>query len=386
MSTRTRATRSRLVTQFHRAPAYGFAVLAAVVCPINAGRAQAQWTLVEELRIGTGDAEPYSFTDIRGIAVGMGGRIFVLDFKAQEIRMFDAAGKFVKLAARRGRGPGEISNANGLGQGPDGSIWVNDPANSRLSVFKPDGSFLRQHVVPINSYGFVWEGAIDTRGYVNDPVFVSDAKGGGAVRIRQFGPDGAPGDTVAMACDLAGRGPATWKAASKNGGNMYMAVPFSPTPRRALDRRGFVWCTTSETYRVVRVRLGTGDTVAVAERKIPTVPVTAEERARAIASADSSLKRFETTDADFSQIPKTKPFIDALHVDDSGRLWVRRPTTEPNATIFDVFDERGRLLASVRAPFRIDQHRRPEIRGDEMYAVALDEDDVQHVVRARVRR
>ena len=68
--------------------------------------AQPQWTLVEELRFGNGESEPYTFSDIRGIGVGDGGRIFVLDYKVQEIRMFDASGKFIKLAARRGRGPG----------------------------------------------------------------------------------------------------------------------------------------------------------------------------------------------------------------------------------------------------------------------------------------
>ena len=348
--------------------------------------AQPQWTLVEELRFGNGESEPYTFSDIRGIGVGDGGRIFVLDYKVQEIRMFDASGKFIKLAARRGRGPGEISNANGLAMGPDGSIWVNDPSNSRFSVFKPDGSFLRQHVVPIRGYGFIWEGVVDTNNRVVDPLFVPGPKGESSVHSRRLSADGTEErDTLETAC---GRTTAArpWLAQNKTGGGMVMNVPFTPTPRVRYEPRGFVWCTPSAEYRVARVRLGSSDTVAIAQRTVPPVPVSSQERATAVARADSALGRFESKNADFSQIPRTKPFIDDLYVDDGGRLWVRRPSPDPKMTIMDVFDDRGRFLATVRAPFRLDSYRRPLIRGDTMYAVALDDDDVQNVVRARIRR
>ena len=69
--------------------------------------AQAPWRLVEELRFGTGESDAQTFTNIRGLAVGTGGRILVLDYKVQEIRAFDASEKFLKVVSRRGGGPGE---------------------------------------------------------------------------------------------------------------------------------------------------------------------------------------------------------------------------------------------------------------------------------------
>jgi hypothetical protein len=366
------------------APVLGFAGLTSAF-PIGVARAQAQWTLVEEVRFGNGESDQTTFSDIRGLAIGDAGRILVLDYKVQEIRIFDASGKFMKLAARRGNGPGEIASANGLAHGPDGSIWVNDPANSRFSVFKSDGSFLRQHVVPIRGYGFIWEGMIDTEGRVNDPVFAQAPNGESLVRVRRFKSDGTLADTLDGACGRLGSSVAPWRAQSK-GGSMAMTVPFSATARIRYDRRGFAWCTPSDVYRIVRVRLGSFDTVAVAERKVAGIPVSAEERAEAVARADSMLKRFESNNADFSQIPKVKPFVDALDVDDAGRLWVRRPSPDRSKSIIDVFDDRGRFLATVNAPFRLDPYRRPVVRGDVLYAVVLDDDDVQQVVRARIRR
>src|SRR5262247_522216 len=76
--------------------------------------AQARWQLVEDLRIGGDQSDMTIFSDIRGVVAGPKGHIFVLDAKPQEIRMFDAAGKFVALAARKGAGPGEIAHANGM--------------------------------------------------------------------------------------------------------------------------------------------------------------------------------------------------------------------------------------------------------------------------------
>lgn len=351
--------------------------------------AQATWTIAEELRIGSENAEQYSFNDVRGLAVGTGGQILVLDFHVQEIRLFDAAGKFVKVVARRGHGPGEITNANGMVQAPDGTIWVNDPGNARFSVFRPDGSFAVQHTIPINSYGFLWGAMIDTRARLYDPIFVPDEKGGSTSRFRRVASTGAVLDTIASptcAAKPSGGRPPIWRGESKSGASMMMGIPFTPTMQRASDPRGFMWCTPSATYHVVRIRLERADTVAVIDRKVTGPPVTDAERQAAIRRADSAFKRYDKVDARYSDIPKVKPVVAALDVDDAGRLWVRRTTSDPESTSFDVFDETGTLLATARAPFRIPPYWHPIIRGDVLYTVALDADDVPNIVRARIRR
>jgi hypothetical protein len=118
--------------------AVALAAAFAVACCLPAAvPAQARWSLREDLRIGSSDEGPTLFTDIRGIAVGEHGAILVLDFKTQEIRMFDARGKFLKRVARQGSGPGEIRNANGMQMAPDGSIWVKRPGQRPVQRVQP---------------------------------------------------------------------------------------------------------------------------------------------------------------------------------------------------------------------------------------------------------
>ena len=347
--------------------------------------AQAQWTLVEELRIGAAETEATTFADVRGVVVGTNGQIFVLEFRTQEIRAFDATGKFIRNIARRGAGPGEIANANGLIHAPDGTIWVNDPGNSRFSVFKPDGSFLRQYVVPINSYGFIWAGVIDPKNRINDPVFISAGRSGPSLQaVRRVSPEDAMTDTVQFPCGNDAKG-MVWSAKSKDRGR-YMTVPFSAIPVRLLDSRGFVWCSTGDRYRIVKTQLGRVDTLTLIERTVPPVPVPVAERNAQIARTDSAVKGYETADVDYSQMPKIKPAIVDLAVDDAHRLWVRRSTNDANVTMFDVHDDKGALVATVRAPFKVRTMWRPVIRGDVFFAATEDEDDVQYVVRARIRK
>jgi hypothetical protein len=343
----------------------------------------AQWTLVEELRIGAAETEATTFTDVRGVAVGTNGQIFVLEFRTQEIRAFDANGKFIKNIARKGAGPGEIASANGLVVGPNGTIWANDPANSRFSTFRSDGSFLRQYIVPITGYGFLWEGTIDAQGRIIEPVFTPRGSSVQEV-VRRFSPGDAKTDTLQFPCGNATR-ERVWEARSKNGGTV-MSVPFTARPLRRMDARGFVWCSPGESYRIVKARLGGTDTASVIDRKVPAVPVPKAERDAEVARIDSILKRYESANVDYSQIPTVRPAITDLNVDDAGRLWVRRSTNETSTTLFDIFDDAGKLVATTRAPFKVHGFSRPLIRGDAMYAVVVDDDGVQNVVRARIRK
>ena len=51
------------------------------------------------------------FGHISSVAVGLDGKIFVLDDLAQEIRVFDANGSHLYSFGRRGEGPGEFRYA-----------------------------------------------------------------------------------------------------------------------------------------------------------------------------------------------------------------------------------------------------------------------------------
>ncbi|HLL45922.1 MAG TPA: 6-bladed beta-propeller, partial [Longimicrobiaceae bacterium] len=93
-----------------------------------------EWKLVEELRIGSAEAEgPELFGDVAALEVDRAGRIYVLEPQAKEIRVFDARGAHVRTFGRKGGGPGEFEQPAGLMWDPDGRLWVVDQQNARFS-------------------------------------------------------------------------------------------------------------------------------------------------------------------------------------------------------------------------------------------------------------
>lgn len=68
-----------------------------------------RWRLVVEGQIGSeSKGRAYQFTRIVSIAVDPRGFVYVADAGSRDIRVFDAAGVFVRAIGREGEGPGEF--------------------------------------------------------------------------------------------------------------------------------------------------------------------------------------------------------------------------------------------------------------------------------------
>lgn len=98
----------------------------------------AEATLVPEMSIGELDGpEEYLFGRIYSITVDDDGRVFVLDGQAKDIRVFDAEGTYVARVARRGEGPGELSNASSVAVLPDGRVIAHEAGDMLVKVVGP---------------------------------------------------------------------------------------------------------------------------------------------------------------------------------------------------------------------------------------------------------
>jgi hypothetical protein len=356
----------------------------------------AKWQLVEDLRIGS-DASPMTmFTDIRSALEGADGRIFVLDARPQEIRVFDRAGKFVTLAARRGQGPGEISNANGMLVVKD-AIWVNDPSNGRWSAYSAaDGKYVRQLGISVTSYGALWEAATDAEGRVVDPIIVATGRINPATnrpireqRLRRVRLDGSETDTVAApSCDQRVRPAKTQFSGTMPNSpiGVFMGIPFQATPITVLDGRGGHWCSPNDEYLLVHRTLAKSDTLHTVRMPYTRLPVTEEQRTSAIARAAKSLSEYPVIDADYSLIPRVQPVFTRLDVDDKGQLWARRLVAEGSPLVFDVYDSGGRAVASITTSISFSPWSALHVKGDNVYGVVQDADDVEYVIRARILR
>jgi tripartite motif-containing protein 71 len=85
-----------------------------------------------------------------GVAVDAAGTLYVINGPKDTVRVFDRDGKPIAEWGESGSSPGQFAfraegNFRGdLALGPDGNIYVLDPFNSRVQVFAPDGTYVRE--------------------------------------------------------------------------------------------------------------------------------------------------------------------------------------------------------------------------------------------------
>ena len=335
------------------------------------------WQLVEELRIGRVEGDgPDAFGQITGLDVDAWGRLYVLERQAQEVRVFDHDGGHVRTMGRKGAGPGELAGANGVALDRMGRLWINDPANRRYTVYDTSGAFVTSYPREGLGFGFGWGGAFVRDGGLWDHWMITE---GSLRRSALFRVDSS-GYTDTLT--LPRFEPPSFqleRGSSNDRMRVVFPVPFAAQELWRLDPRGFVWWNRSDEYRVLQLSL-TGDTVRIVEREHDPIPVTADDRHRALgrlretfASANASL--------DESRVPDRKPALLGFVIDDRGYLW----TVPLGAVDFDVFDPQGRYLGVVTSSMRA-WHLAPLpiVRGAAMYYVVTDDLDVPHVVRARI--
>jgi hypothetical protein len=122
-------------------------------------------TVKVEVRIGSADGEGADvFGNVRAIEVDSSGTIYVLDYQASEIRAFRPDGAHLATLTRKGEGPGELSEANGMAFGPDGTLWVNDHGNRSVIGISREGREVARHRQLVPGYGYTWAGLVDDRG------------------------------------------------------------------------------------------------------------------------------------------------------------------------------------------------------------------------------
>ncbi len=333
------------------------------------------WRVVEEARIGTESGDgPASFSQIRAFEVDRAGRIYVLDSEAQEIRVFDSTGAWVRTIGRKGGGPGEFKQAIGMRWDPAGRLWVVDQANGRFSLFDTAGTLLTSYTRLTNGV-FTWDwGGSFVPGHGLVDIAYSPGMERQALVLLDSAARATPDTFPVRRFDAP-----AFEISDKNR-HISANIPFAPALDWLIGPAGDFWYGISDSYRIVHRRLE-GDTLRIIEKAWTPVRVTQAER-------DTALQRYEwftrqggTVDA--SRIPDTKPAFERLTVDDRGDLWVR-PGGAP-AGLYDVFDPEGRYLGVVHAGVNL-KYQRPLIRGDHLYAAVVDTLGVPYMVEARIER
>ncbi|MEX0909390.1 MAG: 6-bladed beta-propeller [Gemmatimonadaceae bacterium] len=332
------------------------------------------WSARELVTIGTMDSGPASFGQVRSVVADDDGTIYVADIQADEIRVFDRQGRFLRTIGRRGAGPAEFGDLYSLAWLGDTLVAL-DPRNARIGLLTRSGAWLGElRHQPIS-------GDLSIRLYHagEDAIYaygVAPAAGGKLEsHYVQFG--GGRTDTIPHPPRVEGevRGARCDHAAS--GTLAFFTNPFAPYRFHVPAPGGSLAIAHSATYRIAFLD-ASGDTLRVVEKAHDNVPINDEEWDEATAKyrewrANLPGARCEP---DGLKRPDAKPALIDIFFDSDQRMWVEVTTAAGRA--FDVFDVMGRQLG--RVPISDEKRNAPPYaRGNRLYLVAADSLDVQTV-------
>ncbi len=101
------------------------------------------------LSVGALDATgPTRFQGIQGMHVDRDGRVWVTQATSADLRVFESDGSHWKTRGESGDGPGQFKYARLIGAAAGDSVLVADLGLQRLTVFDPNGEFVRSGQLP----------------------------------------------------------------------------------------------------------------------------------------------------------------------------------------------------------------------------------------------
>ena len=324
---------------------------------------------------GLNDDERYELQYVTDAMLTETGKLVIIPESHHEIRVFDAAGRFVTRFGRRGQGPGEFIQAVSISPWRGDSVLTYDNFQARITLFDERGNVVR-----------TWGGISGGQCCLNGGRFLTRERTPGERTTREIlrystgAISMAPptrGDTagtfVSSRAGTGGEpvlvlegndpsimvGPLREPLANGRGTLMSqgLAVPFISTASVRLAGDVIVYGRPGA-YEF-RVYSPTGALVRTVRSALEPAPVTAR---------DIALARVEAVDVDLSPQsqrmfeeafdklthPPTMPAYGRIAAEPDGTVWVMNYAPQGSATEqrWARFDPSGRLLGTLRIPDR----------------------------------
>ena len=335
------------------------------------------------LRIGQVEGEEaYEFGSLRDGALLTNGHIAVSDGLANQVRIFDSAGRHLSTLGKAGDGPGEFRGLSSIWEYRGDSIAAFDGRLQRTSVFSRSSGLFRTVQNPSRA-GFA------VLGLVRDGPFILVGRGlSRSESLQGTGWDSA--EVVAL--DLSGSSSEVILRLPVN--EVYYApsglrerVTAHGVSLEAIADDGFYWAT-SDRYEITYYDAA-GTVRRILRRHVQPVAIDesmkAEYEAAVLAEARQHLggeaARIFVRNLENAQYAETLPLFGSAFVDRDQRLWVSEwawpaLTDPPPPLRWSVFSADGHWLGDLEAPDRL---RIVDSRGDIVLGIWRDDFDVQYV-------
>jgi hypothetical protein len=389
-------TRHRARTHW-RLAALAFAAAALTGCA--GGSDLPQWTLFEELRIGSVDDAATALLPVGDLAFRDDGTVFVAQPGDGTIRVFDAEGTPLRSFGGLGQAPGRFLRLYTVGFLAD-TLWAVDLTQRRISFFSPEGELLG------TAPGIV-------RGvpapFLPGPPFALFADGTGAAgtAIPQTAPPEALERVPQLRVDRAGSviDTAAWisyeataRRADYEGRPLGVGSPlsddrfamFSPDGSRVVTIDRDVAESPGTSTFGVTVTDRSGDTVYAREYEYDPVPMRDAVIDNAVLPMLERVEQLFPSRADADRFLRESMFLPDFFTpvttalfSTNATLWLKREDLPREEQRWLVVDQAGEPVAEVRVPEDV---RVVAVRGDNVWGVATDEYGTPYVVRSRVVR
>lgn len=350
----------------------------------------ARWTVVESLRFGSADGSgPDVFGSVSELIVDDLGRMWVVDAMANELRVFDADGRFVRTLGRTGEGPSEFKRIGPAFLGPDATVWVEDLSLLRWEVFDTAGVRVEGHPVPSSLRGGLRHWTRDRLLLVLAQLPGSRPMVGlvayektqdGAIepegRVLELPPEPRPEGLITVRSDrFSTQVPAPFT--SRSFGVFGAGLDYWFSDGRA--RRGG--------YEVHQMNLDSGRTRLTIKRRFTPTQIPDSLRALAIDSLRQEFREYgmPVGALTLDVVPQEYPSFRDFSLSTDGTLWVRRVFPD-GLVAFDVFAPDGRLLGRPNMTVDLAGMRIASITTTSIFGIDTDELGVDRVVRLDIQR
>jgi len=337
--------------------------------------------LEEELSIGEAEGrDEYVFSRVRDVEVDETGRIYALDSKEANVKVFDWDGNYIRTIGRKGQGPGEFQSPNDIYIDDKDKIYISDVENDRLSVFNEHGDF-------IDSFNF--------KEYSVSKIIGVNKKDEIILLMNTTSKESGKGFIVfdymvnvysaqfEFRENLYRTTIPVMQMFTKEGKMLSLSIPYQKTLCCKMDSRGNVYAAESQEYRI-HIFSSDGKLIRRIEKDQVQSKVSkqdVENYAREHFQEDENERKFwSDTVKDQLKIPDYKPVFDRLYSDQDKLLVLRQELEEKKNTFVDVFDSGGKyigitLLNVVPRTWK----------DNKVYTIEEDEDGYQSVKRYKIR-